>query len=202
MHDDGRRKIMDLSKGDKLDTLTVQLTWSQPEHKGMLGGLRNRANRTDVDLSAIAFAGDKAIDYVDAKTRPGAPDVGLTHSGDAKSGDGAEGETIVVKLSGLDDDITAFAITLSCATGNFTKITGAKAVFTNQDGTVLGRVRFDVTSRCNGALLGFVKRDGSQSGWEFVESGHYGDVSAANYRDGQAWRDLASIAKSRITAHR
>ncbi len=191
---------MDLSKGSTIGTLTVQLTWSQPEHKGMLGGLRNRAGRTDVDLSAIAFAGNKAVDYVDAKTRPAAPDVCLAHSGDAKSGDGADGETIVARLSELDEDITAIAITLSCATGDFTKITGAKAVFTGDGGAVLGRLRFDVTSRRNGALLGFVKRVGD--GWEFVESEHYGDVSAANYRDGQAWRDLASIAKARIGAHR
>lgn len=188
---------MDLTKSGTLTELIAEVTWDQPQHGGMLGGLRNRAGRTDVDMSAIIFAGDEPIDYVDPKTHPAAQDGAVVHSGDAKTATGG-GEAITLKLAELDDDITAVAFVISCATGRFDKITNTKVTFRSGDGTKLGVQRFSVTTEDNGAAIGYVlgKGDGS---WVYQEQKRYGRVDYARLTTGQGWRQLASIAQRAVT---
>lgn len=190
---------MDLTKnGATLETLVAEVTWEQPQHSGMLGGLRNRAGRTDVDLNAIVIAGSQAIDYADPKTHPVAQDGCVAHGGDAKSAQGG-GEKIVMKLSDLDDDITAIAFALTCASGRFDKITNAKIVFRDGNGELLGRQRLNVMTDHNGAAVGYVRRTAGTKDWTFTESMRYGRVDYAKLASGQSWRDLANLALTAVT---
>lgn len=192
---------MDLTKGGALTELIAEVTWDQPQHGGILGGLRNRAGRTDVDLSAIIFAGGEPIDYADPKTHPIAQDGAVAHSGDAKTSAGG-GEAITLKLTELDDDITAVAFVISCATGRFDKITNTKVTFRSADGAKLGTQRFSVTTDDNGAAIGYVTRAFGSGTWTYQEQKRYGRVDYARLATGQGWRQLADIAQRAVLNQR
>lgn len=192
---------VEFSKSKDLKAVRVEVSWEQPEETGggLLGGIRNRVNRTDVDVSAVAFAqssggGAKVpVDYVSPKKHPATCDGSIVHSGDVKKGTGDAGEVITIELGKLDDDITAIALALTCVTGAFNKITNTKATFFDQNGDRLGQQRFDITTSRNGAVVGALKKTGTA--WDYVDVQRYGDVDVSAKALGESWRALASIAK-------
>jgi stress response protein SCP2 len=187
--------MLNLNKdGKPLSTLRVEFNWEQPQERGMLGGLRNRMNQTDVDLNAIVFAGGEAVDYVDSKSHSRTIDGTVIHSGDVKKGTGTGGEVITINLRDMPADINAIALALTCATGSFEKVTGTRATFYNQDGELLGQQRFSVITEHNGAVVGAVKRVGDGITWEFNDTKRYGRIEFGRQAAGQAWRALAAIA--------
>ncbi len=187
--------MIDLGKSSGLKRVIAKVTWEQPEHKGFGGALRNKLNRTDVDLSAVVFAGATPFDYADPKTHTTAADGAVVHAGDARNANGG-GEEIVINLADIADDVTAVAFILSCATGSFNKITNTKVEFLNEDSVLLGRQRFSVMTDDNGAAIGYLRRNAGE--WSYVESLRYGRVDYAKWATGQAWRDLYALANNAV----
>jgi stress response protein SCP2 len=180
------------TNGQPVGILELVLGWDQPETGGLLGRFKPK---TDIDVSAIIFVDDEDVDYVNPKEHPSALAGKVYHHGDVKAGKGeAGGERISVRLTDLrreEDDITAIALTASCAAGSFDKIAGAACHIydaTRTDKTLLGTVRFSVSSGHSGALLGVLKR--TTDGWLFTKAKEYGP--------GGNWRTLANLARGHV----
>lgn len=196
----GSDEVADLvgADGGSVAILEVELEWEQPSSGGgLFGKLKSMRDETDVDVSAILFAGDEAVDYVSPKEHQSALGGTVVHHGDVKRGSGeGGGEKISMRLADIrtqDDDITSIALTASCSRGNFSKVAGAVCRIFDASGgerVHLGNVRFAVTGEHTGALLGVVRR--TASGWTFAKAKAYG--SAGN------WRHLASLARGRVAA--
>ncbi len=178
--------------GQPVAVLDVVLGWDQPGRSGLLGRFKPA---TDIDVSAIIFCEDEAVDYVSPKEHPVALSGRVKHHGDVRSGSGeGGGERISLRLADLrseDHDITAIALTASCTKGGFSKIAGAVCRFYNAGTNPenhLDNVRFDVTGSHNGALLGVVRK--ATDVWQFEKTKAYGP--------GGDWRALAALAKSHV----
>ncbi len=177
--------------GTPVGVLDVVLTWDQPTGGGILSRLRAK---TDIDVSAILFVEDEDVDYVSPKEHQSALGGRIRHHGDVKAGQGdGGGEKITMCLSDIrseDADITAIALTASCATGSFGKIAGASAKFFDAASAAqpLGTVRFSVSADHAGSLLGVVKKTGT--GWTFTKAKAYGP--------GGNWRTLANLARGHV----
>lgn len=186
------------ASGTSVGVLEIELEWEQPSSGGgLFGKLKSKLDETDVDVSAILFEGDEAVDYVSPKEHPRALGGAVVHGGDVKRGQGeGGGERVTMKLAdirSMDGDITAIALVAACSKGNFSKIAGAvcRIYDVSSGGRVhLDNVRFAVTGDHTGALLGIVRK--SDSGWSFVKAKQYG---AAGH-----WRHLASLARGRVAA--
>jgi stress response protein SCP2 len=176
--------------------LEIELEWEQPETgRGLMGRLRGKLDGTDVDVSAILFEGDEAVDYVDPKSHPRALGGAVVHGGDVVRGQGeGGGEKITMRLADIreqDSDITGIALTASCSRGNFSKVAGAVCrIYDGSGGTRvhLGNVRFAVTGEHTGALLGVVRK--TPVGWSFTKAKAYGVAGS--------WRHLAALARGRV----
>jgi stress response protein SCP2 len=176
--------------------LEIELEWEQPQAGGgFMGKLKGLRDATDVDVAGILFEGDEPVDYVDPKQHPSALGGAVVHHGDVKRGTGeGGGERITMRLADIrdtDGDITAIALTASCAKGDFSKVAGAVCrMFDASNGARvhLGNVRFAVTGGHTGALLGVVRK--TVDGWQFAKTKQYGQ--AGN------WRQLAGLARGRV----
>ncbi len=177
-----------------VNKVDVVFTWEQPQERGLFGKAKALANRTDVDVSVISFAGGTPVDYVSPKDHPYAHGGRVVHSGDVKRGTGdGGGETVKLELANIraeDSDIDSFAVVASCATGNFSRIAGASArVFDAETQQQLAVLRFDVTTQRTGALLAILRK--TAQGWTLeAQSGVYGEA--------RNWRDLAGLARQRV----
>ena len=179
--------------------LEVELEWEQPQGSGLIGRALAKMRETDVDVSAILFEGDEAVDYVDPKEHQKALGGSVLHGGDVRRGQGeGGGERIVMRLADIremDGDITAIALTASCTKGSFSNIAGAVCrIFDSSSGerVHLGNVRFAVTGGHTGALLGVVRK--TDAGWNFAKAKQYGQAGG--------WRQLAGLARGRVGAGR
>jgi stress response protein SCP2 len=190
----GEHEIADLitAGGQPVGILEVILSWDQPTGGGFLGRLKPK---TDVDVSAILFVDDEDVDYVSPKEHPTALGGRVHHHGDVKQGKGENaGEKISMHLNDIrtdDADITAIALTASCATGSFDRIAGAACRFydaTRPEREPLGVVRFSVSADHAGSLLGVVRK--TDLGWTFAKTKAYGA--------GGNWRTLANLARGHV----
>lgn len=191
---EGDTEVADLisSDGRPVEVLQVLLEWEQPGRTGFLGRFKPT---TDIDVSAIIFCGSEDVDYVSPKEHPRALSGAVIHHGDVVAGQGeGGGERITMKLAELradDDDITAIALTASCAKGGFNKIAGAVCRIYDMQPVGpahLGNVRFSVSENHTGALLGVVKK--TDTGWTFTKTKQYGP--------GGDWRTLAHLARGHV----
>lgn len=184
--DDGR-DVADL--GD-ITSLRVVLEFVQAKTKGMFGGLRDKFDKVDPDLTAVAYVRRMAVEACDPKGSGSAVSGAVVHQGDA-AGSGAEVMTFQLKqIAEVDSDLTHFAIFAVCADG-FERIDHAVARIFDDSGTAprhIGNVRFDITSRQSAALLGFLVK--GSAGWQFVLDPQYGH--------GATWREFARVATSRL----
>ncbi len=182
--------------GNTVAVLEIELEWEQPTSGGgFMGKLRSKLDETDVDVSAILFDGDEAVDYVSPKEHQRALSGAVVHAGDVKRGNGeGGGEKIAMRLADIrerDSDITAIALVAACSRGNFSKIAGAVCrIYDASSGerVWLDNVRFAVTGNHTGALLGIVRK--TDAGWSFTKAKAYG--AAGN------WRHLAALASTRV----
>ncbi len=177
--------------------LEIELEWEQPTSGGgLMGKLRSKLDETDVDVSAILFEGDEAVDYVSPKEHQRALGGAVAHAGDVKRGNGeGGGEKITMRLADIrdkDGDISAIALVAACSKGNFSKIAGAVCRIydaTSGERVHLDNVRFAVTGNHTGALLGVVRK--TDAGWSFTKAKAYGQAGH--------WRHLAGLARGRVT---
>lgn len=196
---DGTEEVADLvnNTGGAVAVLEVELEWEQPSSGGgLFGKLKSKLDETDVDVSAILFEGDEAVDYVAPKEHQSALGGAVVHAGDVRKGQGeGGGERITMRLSDIreqDSDITGIALTASCSRGSFSKIAGAVCrIYDAGNGSRvhLGNVRFAVTGEHTGALLGVVRK--TPTGWSFSKAKQYGAAGS--------WRQLASLARGRVS---
>ncbi len=184
------------ANGSNVTVLEIELEWEQPTSGGgLMGRLKGKLNETDVDVSAILFEHDEAVDYVSPKEHQRALSGAVVHAGDVKRGAGeGGGEKVTMRLADIrdkDSDITAIALVAACSKGNFSKIAGAVCRIYDASGAQrvwLDNVRFAVTGDHTGALLGVVRK--TDSGWSFTKAKAYGQ--AGN------WRHLAALARGRV----
>lgn len=182
--------------GGTVNVLEIELEWEQPTSGGgLMGRLKAKLDETDVDVSAILFENDEAVDYVSPKEHQRALSGAVAHGGDVKRGTGeGGGEKITMRLADIRDkdaDITAIALVAACSKGNFSKIAGAVCRIydaSRPERVWLDNVRFAVTGDHTGALLGVVRK--TDSGWSFTKAKAYGQ--AGN------WRHLAALARGRV----
>ncbi len=207
--------------GSPVGKLRVELKWEQPElaerveggriaraiGRAVTGG-RQAASKTDVDANAVIFNSDKEdVDFA-------GPDhlIALAgkvkHRGNVISGSADKPEVIDMDLAGLHtdprtEDIMAVAITASCFTGDFTKVTGATVEFyddTNGTNEFLSVVRFAITGNQgsgvnalpnNAALVVVIVRNAN--GWTLRKG-------VKTYGRARDWRGLAPICRDSIDA--
>jgi len=193
--------MIDLSKASailadengKLDTITMELSWEQPEAKGFLARAKRaaRLDGVDIDANVLLFSGGEAVDYVGPE-HLSALSGRLRHHGDVKRGSGeGAGERVTLELEairGRDADITDMVITASCKTGDFSQIASAVARFYRgsevDDAFQIGVVRFPVLGGHTGMIL--ARLTSTPEGWRYVKISQ--KVQA------RSWRDLAAAA--------
>jgi hypothetical protein len=207
--------------GNPVGKLRVELKWEQPQLADrieggrvakavgrMFTGARQGASKTDVDANAVIFDTDKAdVDFAGPDHLSATYSL-VKHRGNVISGSADTPEIIDIDLAGLHtnartQDIMAVAITASCFTGDFTKVTGATVEFyddTNGSNEFLSVVRFAITGNAgqgvnalpnNAALVVVIVRNAD--GWTLRKG-------VKTYGRARDWRGLAPICRDSIDA--
>lgn len=206
------------SAGNPVHKLGIDVFWTQPQSAdrggGAVGRLLNRGrdakNHTDVDGSAVAFAGMEDVEFAGPDNLSALYGL-LRHDGNVAKGNESTPERMHADLAGLftnprTEDISAIAITASCFLGDFTKVTGCRVEFYDETSTSPGerefltQVRFAITGNAstvaggqpnNAALVAVLVR--KPNGWALRKG-------VKTYGHARDWRGLAPICRDAIAA--
>jgi tellurium resistance protein TerZ len=180
-----------LSNGQPVTNIMVGLGWdvSGGGQKGIMGAI-NRRKGVDLDLSAVALAGQRPLGvcwFDNARPFQGA----LHHTGDNRTGKGGGyDETILADLHALPGQVTKVVFVLNSYKGaDFGRVNNATCGLfdtSNNQQQEIGQVFLPIVGGYTAALVLKVERDAATGGWTAQELEQWGH--------GNTWQDLQQFA--------
>jgi hypothetical protein len=199
------------SDGRPVEKLVIELTWEVPQSAdrggGRIGKFLNRgrdaANQTDVDGNVVFFVDNEDVDFVGPDHLKALRGL-ATHDGNVIKGDEDRPEVIrlnLVDIAQRERDLTAAAVTASCFTGDFSKVTGARVEFyddTDGKKVYLDTVRFKITGSStthagpdNAALVAVIIKNPDGT-WDLRKG-------VKRYGRARDWKGLAEVCRTAVT---